>query len=188
MKKREFFHQMKTKLQILNKVESSEILRYYDEMIQDAVDSGENEAEFIDRLGDIEDIIDTIRTDDTFVQKLRKKRDEVLLNALSTSAKIIGWCAFAFAVFIVFIVGISFVFAGLATIVYSGVQLFVITDPTSALILKYISNIVFGFGMVILAIGGYQLFYTISKKTLNHVFRKVNQWIKKGDRSHEQDY
>lgn len=60
MNKKPFLNSLKKELKFYKKINSEEIIYYYDEMIQDAIDEGEDEVNFIKNLGSNETIITNI--------------------------------------------------------------------------------------------------------------------------------
>lgn len=130
-----FLEKLKSNLHLVRNTESEEILRYYEEIIQDAVDNRENEAEFISKLGSIDDIVETIRKDVDFVQKLRARRDITLRAAINTTAKKLGYSIFALVTFIIVVTGFSFIISGVSTAIYSGIILAVSEGESLYLIL-----------------------------------------------------
>ena len=74
MNKYEFLYKLNKALVILHVSEKKDITRYYDELIQDAIDNGENESDFIDRLVSIETIVRTMQKDKNFVKIIKKKK------------------------------------------------------------------------------------------------------------------
>ncbi len=179
MRKREFLDKLRTNLQTVRKTESEEILSYYDEIIQDAVDNGENESEFISKLGSIDEIVETIRKDVDFVQKLKERRDTTLMAAINTTAKILGYSIFALVTFIIVVTGASFVISGLSTVIYSGIILAVSEGEAVNLIMMRLGNIVLGFGLVLFAIGVLKWYFKVSKKTVKKLLQEVQKRLKK---------
>ncbi|MFA5466946.1 MAG: DUF1700 domain-containing protein [Candidatus Izemoplasmatales bacterium] len=62
LEKESFLKQLEDRL-IEAGLDSKRIIVYYDELIQDAIESGESETEFINRIDNIDDIIDQIKTE-----------------------------------------------------------------------------------------------------------------------------
>ncbi len=179
MRKREFLEKLRTNLKTVRNNESDEILSYYDEIIQDAVDNGENEAEFISKLGSIDEIIETIRKDVDFVQKLKERRDSTLMAAINTTAKILGYSIFALVTFIIVVVGFSFVISGVSTVIYSSIILAVSESSGVNLILMRLGNIVFGIGLVMFALGVLKWYFRVSKSTVKKLLQEVQKRLRK---------
>lgn len=185
MGKREFLNRLERRLQAIAKVEKEEVIRYYDELIQDAVDNGENEAEFVMRLGSIDEIIDTIRKDEDFLKKLREKHDFTLKTAVTTTTKMIGYFVFGILSFVVAVTSFSFIVSGGTTAVYGVIMLIVSDELNTYLLLMRVGNIFVGVGLVMLAVGLFQWYFRVSKKWLNQLFLLVQKWVGKGDKKNE---
>ncbi|MDY3195835.1 MAG: DUF1700 domain-containing protein [Paracholeplasma sp.] len=75
MTKKQFLNELK--LALGNDVEQQDILKYYEELIDEAVLDGESEEEMIKRLGSVKEIIQTMGK--TYPANLTKKRESVTL-------------------------------------------------------------------------------------------------------------
>jgi len=178
MRKKEFLQQLENKLNVVRKTESVEIISYYDEIIQDAIDSGENESEFINRLGSIDQIVDTIRKDAGFVQKLKEKRDFTLREAINTTAKIVGYAIFGIVSFAIVVASAALVISGLSTAIYSGI-LMVVSDEGIYLLLMRLGNVILGIGLVLFACGVFSWYFRFSKKSIEKLLREVQKRLRK---------
>lgn len=118
MKKQEFLKELKASLKKFNDNETRDIINYYDEMISDKIEQGNNEEQIIDNLGSIKSISAQIQTDlinERLVKSKNIKKTStsfwIILMLCASPALIPLGIAF-FAVFVsVFAVIISFVIA-----------------------------------------------------------------------------
>ncbi|MGD9761377.1 MAG: DUF1700 domain-containing protein, partial [Candidatus Izemoplasmatales bacterium] len=78
MKRKEFLNELKQELKFYTKIDSEEIIYYYDEMIQDAIDEGKNEENFINSLGSLNDIVKGIVGDDQFIKEIKHSNNNSL--------------------------------------------------------------------------------------------------------------
>lgn len=113
MKRKQFLSLLKRELNKRRDIEAEEIIFYYDELIQDAIDNGEDEEVFIINLGDVKDIIRRIEDDEEFVKEVKVSNHNVLNNAISLTVKIIGYIIIGSISFGIAIAGISIFASGL---------------------------------------------------------------------------
>lgn len=175
MNKYEFLYRLDKGLSSMTPNEREEITHYYDELIQDAVDSGKNEENFIERLGSIETILRTVKKDEDFVKNVKEKKNFELRKVFSVSAKVIGYGVFIFALFIIGSIAFSFVASGVSLAVVSGVRLVVgIKSAASSMtLLMYGGQLMIGTGLSLLGVAG---FWWLIKKSKDP-FEKLLEWI-----------
>lgn len=146
MKKNDFLRNLKVKLVFLDKNEKDEIIGYYDELIQDAIDNNEDEDQFILGLGKIDELVHTIEKDDTFVQKVIEKRAFNLGEAASTTVKVIGYFFFAILAFTVACIAFSFVVSGIAVDIQAIIQLIVDAGKPITVQIMILGKLAIGLG------------------------------------------
>ena len=178
MNKKTFLSSLKKELKFYKKINSEEIIYYYDEMIQDAIDEGEDENTFIKNLGSIDTIIANIVKDEDFVKDVKRANTNSLGNIVNTTVKVISLVCYYFAIFIMTIVFASIFISGLGMIVQSGVYL-IFDDLTSADQWILAGIIIIGMGISII---GFSLMTNIFKTTKSirlFIIRKTKEIYRK---------
>lgn len=176
MKRREFLRKLKVELRKRRDIEIEEVLFYYDEMIQDAVDNGEKEEIFIANLGSISDIRRRIVDEEEFILKV-KKQNVIGENALSKTVKIFGYIVVGFINFIAAIASISVFSSGVFII---GLALFRIVTNTPIDIYGYFAILgmaLVGLSLIILGIAVVKWVFNESRSSLLSMYRKANDLI-----------
>lgn len=175
MNKYEFLYKLNQGLDYSSAKERQEVVKYYDELIQDAIDSGENEVAFIDKLGSVDKIVRTIRTDRDFVTNVKEKKDYQLQSVFSVSVKILGYLLLIGIVFVIGSIGFSLVTTGAGMMVYSGIELYYSLTSTWVwgTVLVYGGTIVVGLGLILI---GVWVFNWIIKESKNHL-EKLMEFI-----------
>lgn len=130
MNKYEFLYRLNRALESSTDQDRKDIAKYYDELIQDAIDNGENEADFIDKLGSIDKIVRTIRADRGFVTNVKQKKDYQLQNVFSVTVKILGYLLLAFLVITLGSIAVSLLGSGAGMAVYGIVKLIFAANTT----------------------------------------------------------
>ena len=177
MNKYEFLYKLNKNLDAFKTSERDEITHYYDELIQDAVDNGENEESFIDRLGSIETIIRTIKKDDSFVTNVKEKKDFELRKVFSVSSKVVGYAIFIFVIIVIGSIAFSLVTSGVSLFVVGAVRLIIgIKNAVSSMtLIMYAGNVLLGLGLLLLGAAGFWWLVKQSKDKLE----KLLEWIQK---------
>lgn len=184
MNKTEFLRKLSIELDFLKKEEREDIIKYYDEMIQDAVEGGQTEEAFIESLGGIDKIVASIRADSGFVQKVRSKLSPEAKEAISITAKVIGYIVFVIGAIMVIGMGCSFAASGTMMAFLAIAD--VIAYPTQAAIvlMTRAGQVVLGAGLIIVAISFFILFFTYAKKGLEKLLGKLQEALNKEDAKH----
>jgi uncharacterized membrane protein len=178
MKKNEFLRELKKHLEFYSRSEQNEVLNYYDELIQDAADHGEEEKAFIDSLGPIDDIVVSIKKDSTFFDKVRSKIPFTVSEAFDMTVKVIGYTFFAIFAFTILTISFSFFISGIGVIFVSAYQLVVnLTQDTMTTLLR-LSQMVVGLGLVILGIAMFKWFVSAAKTNLEQLLVKIQSLVK----------
>ncbi|MDD3477960.1 MAG: DUF1700 domain-containing protein [Candidatus Izemoplasmatales bacterium] len=177
MRRTAFLKYLKTELDFLRTNEKEEVLKYYDEMIQDAVEGGESEEIFIMNLGEVEDIAKNIREDASLRAQIREKVHIDLRAAFDLSVRLIGYFFFGVLAFVVVTTGFSFLVSGFAAAVH-GLFMMATEVPTGSLLLFRIGEVALGIGLVILAIGMFQWFFHTGRNVLQKLLEQIRSWIR----------
>lgn len=186
MNKYEFLYKLNKALVILPVSEKKDITRYYDELIQDAIDNGENESDFIDRLGSIETIVRTMQKDTNFVNNVKEKQNFELKKVFNITSKIIGYAIYGLIVFVIGTVAFSMGTAGLS-VSFLGVSQFVIglKNAVSDTQLLYLAGqTLVGIGLVMLS---GSLFWWLINKSKNKLEKLIELVQKTTERSGEKE-
>lgn len=178
MRKNEFLKELRKRLDFVQKGEQEEVLNYYDELIQDALDHGETEQTFIEQLGPIDDIIVNIKKDGTFFEKVRSRVPFSVSEAFGVTVKVIGYFFFGVFAITMLSIGFSFVVSGASVIILSMVQIFVNLQQAIAIVLLRVSQIFVGAAILIFGIAIWKWFFEVSKTTLKTLLKKVQNLLK----------
>lgn len=179
MDRKTFIRELKLELKKKRKLDVEEVIYYYDELIQDAVETGELETDVINRLGDIKEIAKQVSADQTFIAKVKETNLNSLKNVLSNSVKIISTLIYAFLVFIAVVTGGSIIVSGVGVIASSLVVVAVEAQELGEYILLF-GGVLFGIGFIMLGLGFIKVFislsnnlkFTIIRKTKNLLYKK----------------
>lgn len=176
MNKSEFIRQLRLELDFLNKEDREDVIKYYDELIQDAVDNGKNEADFIAGLGSFDEIIKNIKQDRTFMEKVKTINiTPEVKNGLGIAAKVIGYIVFVIFSIVIISIGISFIVSGgsAGTLAIFNLVTSLISETTTLSVFSIIGRIgtaIFGAGLLIIGIWLIWWYATWAKKSLDKLF------------------
>lgn len=174
MNRKSFINELKKELKYYKKINAEEVIYYYDEMIQDAVDEGENESIFIEKLGSVETIMANIIGDQDFIKDVKKSNNNSLGNIVNNTVRIVSLIAYYFALAIMAIVYGSIFISGLGLIAQSGVYFF-FDSPSSSDQLVLTGLIIMGIGIAII---GFALMKSLAKTNNSirlFIIRKTKQ-------------
>jgi uncharacterized membrane protein len=152
MNKKTFLNEFKKELKYYKKINSEEIIYYYDEMIQDAIDEGQDEETFIKNLGSISSIIANIIQDEGFVKDVKTSNTDSLGNIVSGTVRVISLIIYYFVVVILAIVFGSIFFSGFGMVIQSILYL-IFDQPTQTDLWVIAGVILMGIGIMILSFG-----------------------------------
>lgn len=174
MNRRQFLRELKDELKKRRDIESEEVLFYYDEMIQDAIDNGESEEVFILNLGSVRDIVRRIEDDEEFLIEVKHKNSDAVRNVLSTTVKVISYFIFGILAFTLAVTSFSVFVSGIAVVIAAIAQLFIInpTDINAYLLIFGITLI--GVSLIVLSVGLAKWFFNQANPALLSIFRKIN--------------
>ncbi len=177
MKRKEFLRELKEELRKRRDIETEEVLFYYDELIQDAVDNGENEEIFIINLGNVREIVRRIEDDKEFVAEVKKTNKNLLNDAFSITVKLIGYAIIILAAivlgsaaFSIFVSGISVVFASIVRMLFAGPL-----DLYGYLALLGLALI--GISLVVFSVAVVKWFLDKAKPSLLTIFRNTKEFL-----------
>lgn len=181
MNKYEFLYRLDKALAGFTQAEKAEIVRYYEELIQDALDSGAGEEAFIDRLGSVETIVRTIRKDGGFVANVREKKDFQLRKVFDATVRIIAYGLFGIVVVIVGSLSFSFCVTGVS-LVFTTIAAYLrdsVADPTTATLVMYAGGALIGAGLFLGGIWGFRTLIRASKVLIEKSLEFVDKIRKK---------
>ncbi|MDD4070308.1 MAG: DUF1700 domain-containing protein [Candidatus Izemoplasmatales bacterium] len=185
MNRKTFLNELRKELKFYKKINTEEIIYYYDEMIQDAVDEGQDESLFIKNLGSIDSIIANIIKDEEFIKDVKTSNKNSLTNIIGGTVKVISWIGYYFSLFVLTIVYASIFLSGLGLIFQAGVY-FIVDEVTTMDQWVLIGMILMGIGIAMI---GYALLANIYKTNNSirlFIIRKTKQiYRKKGERNNE---
>ena len=180
MNKKIFLNELKKELKYYKKINTEEIIYYYDEMIQDAVDEGQDEESFIANLGSIDKIIANIIQDEEFLKSVEKSNTNSLGNIVNGTVRIISLICYYFVLAILAIVFVSIFSSGVGMVIQSLFYI-IIDQPTSTDLLMIIGLMLIGVGISLIS---FSLIYHTFKNSNSirlRIIRKTKE-IYKGKR------
>jgi len=164
--KHQFLTKLKKRLSFLKREEREDAIRYYQEMIDDAIETGRQEEEFIDGLGTLDAIVASIAAEQGYDLPAKplppKPLDEQLRQALMYL--VVGVIALAalLPIAAVFSFALSIFVQGLARWLSS-------FDSSWASVTLYLGQMIFGLGVAIILISLFE--YTRPFLT------KIERWV-----------
>jgi len=183
MNKKEFLNQLKRELKYYKKIDTEEIIYYYDEMIQDAIDEGKDPATFIKNLGSIDAVVSNVVRDGDFMVEVKTSNNNSITNILNGTVKLISYLAYIFAIFVLGIVSISIIISGAAMIIQSSIYL-ILNNLTVNDQWILIGIIVMGIGIGLIGIAIFKNLIKTSQSIRLFVTRRTKQIFKKREVNH----
>lgn len=178
MNRKQFLNQLKKELKYYKKLDTEEIIYYYDEMIQDAVDEGQNEEWFIKSLGPINEIVRNMVQDENFIKEVRTSNSNSITNILGGSIKILSLAIYYFSLFTLAIVAISIAGSGIAMIGQAFVYLLLDELSTTDQWIM-IGIIMIGLGVLSIGIGIFNNIFRSNKNIKLYITRKTKNIFRK---------
>jgi len=177
MKRKEFLKELKEELRKRRDIETEEVLFYYDELIQDAVENGESEDVFIINLGSVKDIVRRIEDDEEFKAEVKGINQDALKNAFSITVRVIGYAILGLVAFMLgtasfslFVSGISMVFGSIIKMIFSS-----LTDVYSYLALFGV--VLIGSSLIVFSVALVKWFIDKAKPSLLAIFRNTKEFL-----------
>ena len=182
MRKREFLYRLDNALESFPNAEREEIIHYYEELIQDALDNGENEEAFIEKLGSIDKIVRTLKKDSDFVGNVKEKKNFELKQTSDKGVKILGRVLIIGALVLSIFFGVGFSIFGINGIVRSIIAMVMTISAQLSVsaTLYYLGNIAVHLGILLFAITF--IWYVVQNvgTKLELLYEKIEELFKKG--------
>lgn len=185
MQKKEFIRLLRMELDFLSKAEREEAIHYYEELISDAVDNGENEERFIESLGSIAQIALNIRNDRGYIGKEKTKQSIGVKDVVSATTKFVSYAVFI----IVTIIGANILFAFSVTAV--GIFVTALMNLIhheyldSVFIISRMGMMLVSVGMIFIIIAAIKVYVVHAKKWIMDLMNTMKGWFSKGGVKHE---
>lgn len=182
MNKYEFLYKLGKSLETSSNADRQEIVHYYDELIQDAIDNGEPETEFIEKLGSIDKITRTIKKDSDFVIKnVKEKKDYQLQKVFDITVKVLGYGLYIVLVLTLGSIGFSLLTSGIGVFGYAAVQLYyaVMNGLPMGSVVLFSGMIALGLGLFVVGIAIFKWLVKESKNQLEKLMEFVQSKTKK---------
>ena len=179
MNRKTFISLLKKELNRRNDLDIEEVVFYYDELIQDAVDAGEDEALFIENLGSIKDIVHRLEDDDAFIVKVKEHNQNALRKTIHLSTKVIVYFLLGIVGLLIALTGISVLVSGFAIIVMAFAKVVFVGGLDVYGYLAYVGIALIGLSLVIFSIALIQWHFTGFRSSLLALLRKTKNVIGK---------
>lgn len=173
MTKKEFIARLEEELSFLDFIERREAVKYYDELIQDAIDNGQDESMFIERLGTVPEIGENIRKDRGFIEKAKGSAVKVAGSAANIFAKAIGYFVYFLLLIVVVSVTISLIGAGIGMMVGALGSMITNLDKETIFYVSRIGLFLFGAGFIVISAGFTQWFVKSAARILRSLLAKA---------------
>ncbi|MBN2541043.1 MAG: DUF1700 domain-containing protein [Bacilli bacterium] len=177
MRRKDFLRELKEELRKRRDIEGEEVLFYYDELIQDAVEGGESEEIFVANLGNVRDIVRRLEDDEEFVAAVRQKNNDIVHDVLSISVKIIGYFIFGVIAFVLIITSFSLLASGIG-VFFGAILKILFTGPFD--LYGYLAMgglMMIGVGIIVFSIALFKWFIDQAKPALLSIFRNTKEFI-----------
>lgn len=172
MRRKEFLRQLKKELNKSREIDVAEVLFYYDEIIQDAVDTGEEEAVFIANLGTVKQIRRRIEDEDDFIIEV-KQQNKKGTSALAVPVKILSYFIFGIIAFSIAVATISVLGSGLSVIAIGVYRLIFSTPIDTYGYLSVAGIVVIGLGITVFGIALVKWAFSEANTSMLVIFRKI---------------
>jgi len=179
MKKAEFIRALRMELDFLSKPDREDVIKYYDELVQDAVDNGKDEEAFIAGLGSVQEIAKNVKQDHSFLDSIKNiKISSSAKEVIGITAKVLGYFLFVVLTIVLFSIAISFSISGTATIVLSIINIILHLNAEALVTITRVGQIIFGSGLLIIGIWLFLFYAKHAKKLLDKLFNKLQEVFK----------
>jgi len=179
MKRKTFISLLKKELSRRNDIEVEEVVFYYDELIQDAIDAGEDESTFIESLGEIKEIVRRIEDDETFIVEVKAHNQNVLKKTIHVSTKIFVYFFLGVFGFVIAVAGISIFASGVALIGSAVIKIVTLSDLDVFGYFAYLAISVIGVSFILFSIALIRWHFTSFRESLLALLRKTNNFLSK---------
>ncbi len=177
MKRKEFLRNLKDELNKRRDIESGEVLFYYDELIQDALDNGNTEDVFIENLGSPREIVRRLEDDKEFVSKVKVSNDKYLKNAVGTTIKVIGYFIIGIFAFVIGTTSFSLFISGVAVVIACFVKMLINGPMDMYAYLVLAGGVLIGLSLLIFSLALAKWFLHKTKPALLSIFRNTKDFI-----------
>lgn len=161
MKKHEFLARLEKELAHLPDVE--EIIAYYEELINDAINSGQVEDEFIKHLGTPGEIKHKLSHDETFKENIKTKKNFSAAQTVTLLIKVLSGAIYIFFAVMLFVFALGLLGTGLFATIASVYQLATSNLGTNAL-LYYVFTIIFALSLIVFGVLIFIYLFKFSKR------------------------
>lgn len=185
MQKKEFIRLLRMELDFLSKEEREEAIHYYDELISDAVDNGENEERFIESLGSIAQIALNVRNDRGYIEKEKTKQAINVKEVVSVTTKIITYAIFILVSFIGANILFGFSAAAIGIFTTALINIIRAETPDTIFFISRTAMMLVSVGMILIVIGCINAYIKHAKKWLSEVMNTFKGLFNKGGVKHE---
>ncbi len=177
MKRKEFLKGLKEELRKRRDIEAEEVLFYYDELIQDAVEGGESEEIFIANLGSTRDIVRRLEDDNEFIATVKEKNKDVVSDVLSLTVKVIGYFIFGIGAFVFIVTSFSLFVSGISIVVAAIIRT-VFTGPFDTYgYLAMLGLGLVGLAITLFSVALFKWFVEQAKPSLLSIFRNTKDFM-----------
>ncbi len=174
MRRKEFLRQLKKELRKSRDIEVEEVLFYYDELIQDAIDNGEKEEIFIANLGTVKQVRRKIEDEEDFIIELKDHNKE-WRNALAIPIKVLSYFIFGVIAFSLSVASFSIAASGVG-VIGVGVYRLLFTAPVDTYGYVAVSGmILIGLGLTVFGIAIVKWLFSEANTSILVIFRKIKE-------------
>ncbi|MDY0101212.1 MAG: DUF1700 domain-containing protein [Bacilli bacterium] len=178
MKKHEFLAKLEKELAKLP--DHDEIIAYYEELINEALSSGELEEDFINHLGTPSEIKYKLSHDDSFKDNIKTKKNVSARQSVSVVVKVLSCALYIFVAIILFTLGLGLITTGVFTI-FTSIYRFVVDTMTISTVFYYIFTIIFKLSLIVFGILIFVYLFKFSKQQAEKLQILLAGKLNKGD-------
>ncbi len=180
MERKQFLKRLEDKLKFLTKPERDAAIKYYDELIADAAESGRDEGEFIAGLGPLEAIARTIAAEQGYPDKAKSSLDLNHQLRLGLAYMIIGIIGLALGSALLGVVSFGISLFGFAISNFSTAE----TALTGAQIALYVGQLICAIGIWLLVVVAARLIINKMRPFARTITGKIATTVE-GEDKHE---
>lgn len=189
MNKEAFIGLLKTRLNDLPYDEVQRIIDYYDEYIMEAVDSGKNEEEVISSFGDIDILINKLRTEQQ-IEAAKKK--PTVSNGIKVLIAVLGVLSIPIAIpFVIALISVVIALIGvligiiagvislIVFVIYLFIQSFAVMGTDKAAAFLMMGGSLFGAGVLTFFVLGFTMLIRAIIKGFIYLMQKIYDRVTK---------